>query len=318
MGKYFIDTHLHPVGACPALGNLADKIKTMEDVIRLNSRYPDIYKARLTEEPVDISDALIETMDRHGITHAIIQQTVGRASNELVAETVKKHPDRFFGLMWVGRNDRQSQPADRRPGNFPSEEELAANRSRGAEDVVRGVEELGLIGVGEIWVGRFTMETHPEKIARDMKPLMDMVAKYEIAIQIPTAWTQFPHGQFYGDPIWTDEIAYSYPEVPIILCKMGRRLHHFETALCVATRNVNVYFDIVGTSAEHIRRAVDAIGADRIMFGTDWSPTWRWLSEPADMYTIQKKLLDDANLSESEREQIEWRTAAKVFKLNLQ
>ena len=320
MGKKFVDTHVHIVGATPAVGDLQDKIRTVEDVINFNSRYPEIYQARFTEEPVDISDALIQEMDRHGISHAIIQQTPGSGTNDLVAETVRKHPDRFFGLMWAGRNDpRPPRSIDRRPGNFPSEEELAANRARAVEDVIHGVEDLGLIGVGEIMPRRLTMETHPEKIALDMKPFMDEVAKYKIPIQIPTAWTQFPHGQLYGDPIWTDELAYSYPEVPIILTKMGRGIPHvFENALSVARRNVNVYFDILQSTGEHIRRAVDAIGADRIMFGTDWSATWRWLSVPADRYTMQKKVLDDTNLSSSEREQIEWRTAARVFKLNLE
>ncbi|MDP6772025.1 MAG: amidohydrolase family protein, partial [Anaerolineales bacterium] len=90
-----------------------------------------------------------------------------------------------------------------------------------------------------------------------------------------------------------------------------------ETALMVALRNVNVYFDIVDSCPEHIRRAVDGIGADRIMFGTDWCPTTRWISQPMDCYSTHKKLLDDAGLTPSQREQIEWKTAVKVFRLNL-
>jgi predicted TIM-barrel fold metal-dependent hydrolase len=319
MGKYFIDTHIHLVGATSALGNLADKIKRVEDVINLASRYPEVFRGRFTEELIDISDALIEVMDRHGITHAIIQQTHGKATNDMVAETVRKHPDRFFGLMRIGGHDKPAETvADRRPGNIPSEEELAANRARAAEEVARGVKELGLIGVGEFFIRRFTMQTHPEKIAIDFSPFMDVIAKYGLPFQIHTAWTQYPHNLFYHDPVWADEIAYSYPEVPIILTKMGRKIPHlFENALSVARRNINVYFDTVGTSGEHVRRAVDEIGADRIMFGTDWSPTWRWVTEPTDYYTMRKAVLDKANLTDSEREQIEWRTAAEVFKLGL-
>lgn len=319
MGRYLIDTHVHVVGATSALGNLADKIKRVEDVINLASRYPEVLRGRFTEDFIDISGALIEVMDRHGINYALVQQTNGKATNDMVAETVRKHPDRFFGLIRIGGHDEPAAGlADRRPGNIPSEEELAANRARAAREVARGVEELGLIGVGEFFMRRFTMQTHPERIALDMKPFMDVIAKYKIPIQIHTAWTQYPHNLFYHDPIWTDEIAYSYPEVPVILTKMGRRIPHlFENALSVARRNVNVYFDTVGTTGEHIRRAVDEIGANRIMFGTDWSPTWRWVTEPTDYYTMRKEILDKANLTESEREQIEWRTAAEVFKLNL-
>ena len=162
------------------------------------------------------------------------------------------------------------------------------------------------------------METHPEKIARDMKPFMDVAARYSLPVQFPTGWTQFPGGMYFADPVWTDEIAGRYPQVPVILTKMGRGLHHFETALSVAMRNVNVYFDTVGTIGEHVRIAVDTIGADRIMFGSDWSATWRWLSDPSDLYTMRKNILDNAKLSAEEREQIEWRTASRVFRLGLE
>ena len=314
MGKWLIDEHVHLIGCSPSVKDISDKIKTREDTISFNSRFPELYRARLTEEPIDTVDDYIKAMDRHGITHAIIQQDVGKGTNDMVAEAVKKHPDRFFGLIGFFGWD---QPRDRRP-HIPTEKELAATRARAVKEVVRGVEELGLIGVSEFWPRSFTFEVHPEKIARDMQPVMDVIAKYQIPIQIPTTWTQFPHNLHYGDPVWTDEIAYSYPEVPVILTKMGRGLHHFETALYVAIRNTNVYFDIVDSQPHHIRRAVDTIGAERIMFGCDWCSTCRWVTVPSDTHTKHKKLLDDANLSPSEREQIEWKTAAKVFRLNLQ
>ena len=318
MNQGIIDVHVHLVGATPSLENLADKIKTTEDLILLNSRYPEIYQQALIQEPIDISDAYIREMDRHGVAHALIQQRPGKATNDHVSEIVKKHPDRLSGLIRIEVDRPLSQPTDRLPGNLPSEEELAARRERAAKEIARGVEKLGLIGVGEFKIRTFTLETQPEKIARDFKPIMDTLANYKIPILIHTAWTQFPHDLYYGDPIWTDEIAYSYPEVPIVLTKMGRGLQrYFEGALCVAMRNFNVYFDTVGTTPEHLRQAIDTIGAHRIMFGTDWSPTWRWVSEPADVYTMRKKVLDKAGLSSSEREQIEWRTAIEVYKLKL-
>jgi predicted TIM-barrel fold metal-dependent hydrolase len=99
---------------------------------------------------------------------------------------------------------------------------------------------------------------------------------------------------------------------------MGRSITgYFDMAMIVALRNANVYFDVVGTSPQHLRHAIDKLGADRIMFGTDWSTTWRWLSVPASLHKIRTKVLDDAKLTEEEREQIMWKTAAKVFKLDM-
>jgi len=171
-------------------------------------------------------------------------------------------------------------------------------------------------GIGEMFVRAFTREIHPERIARDIAGIMHVVEKHHVPIQIPTAWTQFPGALYYGDPIWVEEVAARHRKAPIILTKMGRSItRYFESALVVAMRNVNVYFDVVGTSSEHLRLAIDKIGADRIMFGTDWSTTWHWLRVPGPLHEIRMKVLDDAELTDAEREQILWKTAAKLFGL---
>ena len=311
-----IDTHIHLVGAGRSFTDLRDKVSRIEDVINLNSRHPELYQARLVEEPVDISDELIKDFDRHGIDKGVVQFTPGRGINEDTADQVSRHPGRLFGLIGLP----SYTPSQRRaidPWNAEVEEEgLRTAREGAAQEIARCVEMAGMVGIAETHAEGFTVETHPEKIANDLKPFMDVAARFKLPIQFPTGWSQFPGGLFYADPVWTDEIAGRYPEVPVILTKMGRGLHHFDTALAIAMRNTNVYFDTVGTIGEHVRIAVDTIGADRIMFGSDWSPTWRWLSDPTDLYTMRKRTLDDAHLTSSEREQIEWRTAARVYGLD--
>ena len=171
-------------------------------------------------------------------------------------------------------------------------------------------------GLGEIFIRALTREVDSERIAYDLKPMMDAVSHYGVPVQFPTAWTQFPGGLFYGNPIWADEVACRYPETPIILTKMGRGLvTYFEPCLAVAMRNANVYFDVVGTSPEHLRKALDSIGSKRILFGSDWSATWRYVREPAELYTMRLKVLDDAHVTDEERDDILWRNTARVFKL---
>ena len=97
---------------------------------------------------------------------------------------------------------------------------------------------------------------------------------------------------------------------------MGRSItSYFDSAMTVAMRNVNIYFDVVGTNPQHLRFAIDKLGADRILFGTDWSTTWSWLSVPATLHQIRLKVLDDAKLTASEREHILWKNAVRLFKL---
>jgi predicted TIM-barrel fold metal-dependent hydrolase len=62
-------------------------------------------------------------------------------------------------------------------------------------------------GVGEIFIRSLTNEIHPERIAKDLEGLMGVVARNDVPIQFPTAWSQFPGGLFYGDPLWVDEVA---------------------------------------------------------------------------------------------------------------
>ena len=114
-------------------------------------------------------------------------------------------------------------------------------------------------GLGEIFVRALTKEVDPEAIARDLVPMMDAVRKHGVPVQFPTAWSQFPGGLFYGNPVWADEVAARYPDVPVILTKMGRGLTtYYETCIAVAMRNANVHFDVVGTSPEHLRHALSS------------------------------------------------------------
>ena len=303
-----IDAHTH-LGVVPShRRGLEDKIRTKEDLIAFRTRYPELYARRLHEKFEENSDDLIAALDQHGIDKALTQLTAGNIPNDMVAEAVKKYPDRLYGQLRVGQNQVNTAYA----------ESPAAVRARAAEEVKRGVEELGLVAVGTIAARGFTREIHPEKIADDLAPIMDAVNRYKIAIEFPTAWTQFRGGLHYGNPAWVDEVAGRYPQVPIILSKMGRSVtFYFEMAMMVAMRNSNVHFDIVGTSSDHLRQAAETIGADRILFGTDWSGTWRWVVDPEDVHTRHKRIVEEAGLSDEHKEWVYWRTANKVFKLNL-
>lgn len=300
-----IDTHVH-IYSFPSFRDLSNQIRTMEDAIAFRTRYPDLYRCNVTEEPIDNTDELIADMDKNGVDLAIVQARAGRVSNDLVAEAAKRFPDRLVPLARAG-HDQQSAGYDEDPG--PAREAAQA-------EFDRALTSLGMKGIGEMFVRAFTNEIHPEKIAKDLSGIMRIAEKHRVPVQIPTAWSQFKGGLYYGDPIWVDELAGRHPNVPIILTKMGRSIErYFEAALTVAMRNMNVYFDSVGTSPQHLRQSVDKLGADRIMFGTDWSTTWHWLREPATLHEIRKKTVDDANLSDAEREQIMSKTAAKLFKI---
>ena len=303
-----IDAHVH-IYSYPSFRDLSKHIRTMEDAVAFRTRYPDLYHCNLTEQPIDSTDDLIVDMDKNGIDFALVQARAGHVSNDLVAAAVKRHPDRMVALARVGH--------DQEAGGYL--EDPGPVREQAPEEIERALTKLGMRGIGEVFPRSLTNHTHPEKIAKDLAPLMRVAEKHQVPVQFPTAWSQFPGGLFYGDPVWADEVAGRHPTVPVVLTKMGRSItRYFDTAMAVAMRNVNVYFDVVGTNPQHLRFAVDKLGADRIMFGTDWSTTWRWLSVPDTLHNVRMKVLDDARLNHEERQQILWKTAAKLFRLEPQ
>ena len=198
----------------------------------------------------------------------------------------------------------------------PDKAVLARNARNITEDIESLIPELGMIGVGELVPGGVvTAAIDPVEIARDMGPIMEALRPGNLSIQIPTGWSGWKGGLNYiYDPIWVDELAGNFPDVPIVLTKMGRGFDaSFDACAVVAMRNVNVYFDMTDSRSEHIRVALQRIGPERIMFGTD-------LSGVSVNYAYEEgfRILDGAKLNTEELEWIAWRTANKVYQLHLE
>jgi predicted TIM-barrel fold metal-dependent hydrolase len=225
-----IDTHVH-IFSYPSFRDLSKQIRTMEDAIAFRTRYPDLYSCNLTETPIDSTDELIADMDKNGVDFALVQARAGHVTNDQVAQAAKRHPTRMAALARVG-HDQEAAGYHEDPG--PTREMAPA-------ELERALTKLGMHGVGEIFVRSLTNRVHPEKIAEDLSGIMQVVEKHQVPIQFPTAWSQFPGGLFYGDPVWADEVAGRHPKAAVILTKMGRSIsRYFDTVMSVAMRNVNV------------------------------------------------------------------------------
>ena len=168
-------------------------------------------------------------------------------------------------------------------------------------------------GVGE--VVPISTELHPAKILRDFAPIMEVLkARGGLPIQFPTGYTGWKgvHYLCY-EPVWVDEVAGNFPTVPIVLTKMGRGIQgSFDACLSVAMRNANVFFDMTDTTAEHLRKAISVIGAQRIMYGSDLSGI---SSNYSTLDNLRTCIM--ARLSAEEREWIAWKTANHAYKLGL-
>src|SRR3712207_4277201 len=96
-----VDTHVHLL-SFHSFADLSDQIKTTEDLVAFRTRYPALYEARVTEQPVDNAEVLLGEMDKYGVSKALVQAVPGYVSNAQVAEAARRHPDRLIPLMRLG------------------------------------------------------------------------------------------------------------------------------------------------------------------------------------------------------------------------
>jgi predicted TIM-barrel fold metal-dependent hydrolase len=299
-----IDSHVH-VGTFPSVESAGSLLSTVPDVVAFRTRHRELYERSAHEEPLDNGDTLIRDMDKFGIDKAIVQSRPG-ISNDLVATIAARHRGR---LIPIAVPTPWPTPID-----DPREKQKMMSPRAVAVELERCIADLGMVGVGEIFLRRLTRKLHPEDIAEDLAPMMEVIAHHGSSVQIPTAWTQLPGGLYYGDPIWVDEVANRHPSARIILTKMGRGIdHYFENCLAVAMRNENVYLEISGSSANHLRRALQVIGAKRLLFGTDWSPVWRFVQHPAPVVLKSIRNVEEATDDSEVRRQLFSLTALSLY-----
>ncbi|MCM2311993.1 MAG: amidohydrolase [Steroidobacteraceae bacterium] len=307
--KYLVDCHVH-LGSGPTITEFALSLHSPKDWSALRTQQPEKFAKAVSEGAVDDSAILLRAMDKHGVTHAIVQTApVKGTNNQMVLDAARKSKGRFFPIYRpeavTNATAKGSVGADFGGENSKIVRQIA--------DELASPAMSATLGVGEIVP--ITTAVHPIEITRDMAPIMEVLkARGDLPIMFPTGYSGWKGAHYYiFSPIWVDELAGTFPTVPIVLTKMGRSIRtSFDACLSVAMRNANVYFDMTDTSAEHLREAISVIGAQRIMFGSD-------LSAISSNYSIMEnsRTALETRLSAEESEQIAWKTANQVYKLGL-
>ncbi len=102
-------------------------------------------------------------------------------------------------------------------------------------------------------------------------------------------------------------VSKEYPQALFILGHMGG--YEWEVGIEVAKERPNVYLEVCSTCTEprKLRQAVDAVGPQRVLFGTDAT-----LFEPAYM----RMALEDAGLTQEEMKWVLGESARRLFRLD--
>jgi hypothetical protein len=165
--RFFIDCHVH-AGSTPSMEKASGSIHSSVEWVRYRTEHPEFFPQLAKETMGDNSDRLMETMDRYGVTHALIS-SAGATTNEVIGEAARKHKGKLFplyrpwvqqGAMWTGKM------------TFTDPKELAANSEQIVTDIRALFPKFGFIGLAEFAPGVVTMEVNPIKISRDLGPIM--------------------------------------------------------------------------------------------------------------------------------------------------
>lgn len=168
--------------------------------------------------------------------------------NRMVAEAARRFPDRFIPFFTID---------PRRPGAL--------------ELFRRGVEDWGMKG----------LKLHPTSGYYPYDPVVypfyEKCVEYGIPVLFHTGSQPAPMKFRFAQPIYVDDVAADFPDLPIIMAHVAHQL--WEEALMVAGIKPNVYFDFSGWQIifnnhpekfyRMLRAVLDEVGPWRVFFGTD-------------------------------------------------
>ena len=239
--------------------------------------YNHVWKANPQAPEVFMHEALtperfVEEMDRERIDKAVICPLGQDIDNDYIAESVQKFPDRLVGFL-------EANPRD------PSAVRTIHHYAR----------EYGMKG----YKLHPTMMGHPVSSHPLMDPIFEACAEEGLVV-----YGHCMH-DFWVTPLQYEEMARTFPTVPIILGHMGILWSVAEAAM-VAKRNPNVYLETSVVPLRSLRIGIQGAGADKVLMGTDW---------PAHDFDLQLAMMRRATASEEEFKLVAGDNAARLLGL---
>jgi predicted TIM-barrel fold metal-dependent hydrolase len=263
--------------------------------VHLNNYYTnDGETPRPTEENVRI---LRETMAENGVDHSVVltsyKVNVDRPSAEHVLEILSADPRTTVveGLRWRGEN---------RTDLFHMEERIR-------DGVVKGI---------KLYPG---YDKYPINDP-SLESVFRIAGKYDVPVMIHCGDTYARDAKVrMAHPLLVDDVAVDYPDVRFVICHLGNPW--FQDTAEVLYKNDNVYADISGLILGNftyeferylVARVKDMImymgkPGRQLMYGSDW---------PLVDMGPYVRFLESLEFDDEAWENIAWRTAAELFRID--
>ncbi len=252
--------------------------------------------------PENLADAWAQELDRNGVARAALIASVPGDEGS-VARAVSRHPSRFVGFFMLDPTATgAASAAEHAIDNlglrciclFPAMQRYSVHDSRVAEIVQVAAKRSGT-----------AVFVHCGALSVGVRKKLGLSSRFDVR---------------YGNPLDLHAVAADYPSVPFIIPHFGAGL--FREALLVADLCQNVYLDTSSTNrwtAYHplltltdvFRQALEVVGPDRLLFGTDSSFFPRGWNRR--VFDAQISALDLGGVDESVRRRIFGSTFDRLF-----
>ncbi|MGW1682025.1 amidohydrolase family protein [Saccharopolyspora sp. NPDC002376] len=187
-------------------------------------------------------EEVVRVMDRVGVATNLVSTHLGieldaTAGNDDTAAAVDASRGRLHGLMVLNPHQNPTEEIARRRG------------------------DPRFVGI------KLHPDLHQYPITGPRYgPAWEYAAEYRLPVLVHS-WS----GSAHDDPSLIAQVADRYPRVPILLGHSGTIRAHFDQVTALAQERANLYLELCGTfmTSWWVRRFVDAVGADRVIFGSD-------------------------------------------------
>ena len=243
-------------------------------------------------EPEALADRWIGELDRHGVTRAALMASVP-GDEASVAAALRRHPTRLVGMSMVdptvpdaGARIRQALGPDgiRCLCLFPAMHRYALDHDGVDRAFAAAADAAAVVFVhcGVLTVG--------------VRRKLGLATRVDIRL---------------GDPLAIVPLAARYPEVPVVIPHFGAGF--FRETLMAADLCPNIHLDtsssngwlkyVPGLTLPGVfRQALETLGPDRLLFGTDSSFFPRGWQRP--VFESQAAILDDLGIDAGARARI--------------
>ncbi len=266
-----IDFHTHVLPPCLK----ADHSRWVEK----DANFAAIYAGEKVQ--IATADDLIAAMDAAGIDRSVVVSyawstpELCREANDYILEAAARYPGRLLAFC--------TAPSLTDDASLAELTRCALAGARGIGEIRPDLPEADFINSGR------------------MEPLAALLREYGLILLVHASE---PVGHVYpGKGAATPGVLYpfivSFPDIPVVCAHWGGGLPFYALMPEVRTALANCYFDTAASPflyrPEVYRRAIDLVGADRILFGSDYPvmPPARILKE-----------IDEAELTFAEKDAI--------------